>query len=737
VTASAERPSSAFDRLAEPIRRWAWQQGWKDLRDIQERAVDPILAGRDVVLASATASGKTEAAFLPLLSRPVKNQGLRLLYVSPLKALINDQARRLESLADAVGLTVTPWHGDVAASRKRRLRDAPAGILLITPESLEAMFVTRGSEVCAFFAGLDYVIVDELHSFMATERGRQLQSLLHRVELAVGHAVPRVGLSATLGDIGAAAVFLRPDAKEAPQIVESTSLRREVQLQIRGYLQTELENADAGPDPVEIVDDLYEIVRGGTHIVFTNARADVEQYVHLLKRRAERDGAPDEFWAHHGNLAKDVREDAEDALRSDRPSTVVATTTLELGIDVGSVDTIAQVGPPPSVSSMRQRLGRSGRRAGDPSVLRIYLEEAPVTVRTPPQDELRESVVQSVAMVQLLIDGFNESPRGGALHLSTLVQQILSLAAQRGGFRASDAWQALCGRGPFTAVTAEPFAELLRDLASHGLLMQTHDGTIVLDSEGERLVNRYDFYAAFVTSDEYRLVVGSRTLGTLPVSRPLLVGDLLLFAGQRWRVLEVRDAERVIELERAPGGRAPSFSGGPALVDDTVRWWMRQVYESSDEEAFLDSGARRLLAEGRGAYRRLGLRELSLIARGQDVVLFPWYGDRALDTLALMLRHEQIDEVARDGVALLVPRATSADVVAALDRILAHPPSTAELASEVQNKQVEKHHGALGESLLNADYASSRLDVKAALQAAERVRRATAADGSPEEQYHP
>ena len=128
--------------------------------------------------------------------------------------------------------------------------------------------------------------------------------------------------------------------------------------------------------------------------------------------------------------------------------------------------TIAQIGPPPSVSSMRQRLGRSGRRDGDPSVLRVYLEEAPVTVRTPPQDELRESVVQSVAMVQLLIDGFNESPRDGALHLSTLVQQVLSLAAQRGGFRADDAWRALCWQGPFTAVTADLFAELLRDLAS-------------------------------------------------------------------------------------------------------------------------------------------------------------------------------------------------------------------------------------------------------------------------------
>jgi ATP-dependent Lhr-like helicase len=399
----------------------------------------------------------------------------------------------------------------------------------------------------------------------------------------------------------------------------------------------------------------------------------------------------------------------------------VATTTLELGIDVGSVDTIAQIGPPPSVSSMRQRLGRSGRRTRDPSVLRIYLDEEVVTVRTPPQDQLRESVVQSVAMVQLLIEGFNESPPGGALHLSTLIQQILSLCAQRGGLRADDAWRALCGGGPFTTVTSSLFAELLRDLACHDMLRQTHDGTIVLDVAGERVVNHHDFYSAFITSDEYRLVVGARTLGTLPISRPLLVGDLLLFAGRRWRVLEVREAERVIELEPAPAGRAPSFTGGAALVDDAVRRRMRQVYEAADEERYADRGARQLLAEGRSTYRRLGLQESALISWGQDVLLFPWVGDRTLDTLALMLRREQFAEASRDGVAVVIPRATPADLRDALGRMGVHPPSAIELASEVRNKHVEKHHDVLCESLLNMDYASSRIDVGAALQAAEGV----------------
>lgn len=717
MSRTVQQTSSAFDRLADPVRRWAWQQGWQQLREVQEHAVEPILAGRDVIIASGTASGKTEAAFLPLLSRPDRGSGLRILAVSPLKALINDQYCRLEPLAEAVGLPVTPWHGDVAAARKHRLRDAPAGILIITPESLEAMLATRGSSVSTFFAGLDYVVVDELHSFIVGERGRQLQSLLHRVELAIGRSVPRIGLSATLGDLGLAARFLRPGAPERPTIVRSDKTPREIQIQLRGYQGDSKDSAEEA-----IAAHLQGVVRGGTHIVFTNARADVEEYVHALKRRAEDAGEPDAFWPHHGSLAKDVREDAEEALRSGRPATVVATTTLELGIDVGSVNTIAQIGPPPSVSSMRQRLGRSGRRTDEPSILRIYVGEPAVTARTAPQDQLRESLVQAVAMVQLLISGFNESPRDGALHLSTLVQQVLSLAAQRGGFRADDAWRALCKTGPFTGVGAADFGALLSDLAAQRLLAQTHDGTVLLGDEGERLVNHYDFYTAFVTSDEYRLVVGPRTLGTLPVTRPVAPADLMLFAGRRWRVIEVRERERIIELEPAPGGRAPSFSGGGALVDDAVRRQMLAVYASATDEPYLDAGARALLADARGSFRRMGLADTPVLPWGQDVVLFPWIGDRALDTLALMLRREDLGEAVRDGAALMVPRTSAAEVDAALDALLVAPPTGLDLVGEVRNKIVEKHHAFLGEALLDADYASSRLDVDGALAAAAALR---------------
>lgn len=223
-SSSDAAPSSAFDAYDERIRRWIWQRRWTALRDIQERAATPVLAGdRDVIIASATASGKTEAAMFPALSRILTRHrpGLRLLSVSPLKALINDQYRRLEELCEPLEVSVHRWHGDVAANRKRRVLDGDGGLLLITPESLEAMFVINGPKIARLFAGLDYVVIDELHAFIGTERGRQLQSLLHRVELAVRRRIPRLALSATLGDMGMAAEFLRPGGGTDVEIVTS------------------------------------------------------------------------------------------------------------------------------------------------------------------------------------------------------------------------------------------------------------------------------------------------------------------------------------------------------------------------------------------------------------------------------------------------------------------------------------------------------------------------------------
>ena len=733
--------SQAFDQLDRTVRRWVWRQQWNELRDIQERAVAPILNGRDVLISSATASGKTEAAFLPICSALAEDaaESLGVIYIAPLKALINDQQRRLDPLFECINAAVTPWHGDIASSVKRRFVERPKGALLITPESLEALFVTRGTAVPRLVEALRYIVVDELHAFIGTERGRQLQSLMHRMDVAAKRRVPRVALSATLGDLDLASEFLLPRRGGEVERITSSALGREVKMQVRGYRITrpqmgeskaaaaeragdsvELEQMLTGDD-LEISRHLYETLRGGTHLVFANRRVEVERFADLLRRRAERARLPNEFWPHHGSLSREIREESEERLQGTRPATVVATTTLELGIDIGAVDSIAQIGAPGSVASLKQRLGRSGRQAGAPSVIRIYVQEKEIGENTPPQDQLRGSLVQTVAMIRLLVSRWVESPPPAALHLSTLVQQVLSLTAQHGGFRAADAYRALCSSGPFDAVDESTFAQLLRDLASHELLSQTHDGTLVLDLSGERLVNHYDFYAAFTSPAEWRLLANGRALGTLPITFPLARDLFLIFAGRRWRVVEVHEERHEVDLEPARGGIPPHFGGSGAMIHDGVRDEMRRVYEDNDIPAFLDATGRELLAEGRRAYRRFGLRDRPFLHHGRHTLLFPWAGDRIMNALALQLRARQV-AVAIEGMALLVRDTTPVELQEHIQALAdAGPPDTSMLATSVENKRTEKHHVFLSDKLLNADYASVQLDSEGAWRTAVRL----------------
>ncbi|GGV33782.1 hypothetical protein GCM10010182_66960 [Actinomadura cremea] len=721
--------SRSFDLLHPVVQRWIWQKRWTALHDAQEAAIPAILAGEDdILISAATASGKTEAAFLPICSALAESPeagGFGAVYIGPLKALINDQFARLEELCALLDIPVHKWHGDVDAARKARLVRQAAGIVLITPESLEALLANRGTRVPSMFQGVRHIVIDELHSFIGTERGAQLRSLLHRLELAVRRRVPRVGLSATLGDMQAAAEFLRPSGGERVQLIESGSDGQELRLQIKGFLDIaprrpeqkppadEQSETFAGGGKLAIADHLFAVLRGSNNLVFANARQNVELFSDLLVRRGKQAGVPNEFVPHHGNLSKEIREDTEARLKDgSRPVTAVCTSTLEMGIDIGSIASVAQIGPPPGVAALRQRLGRTGRRGG-PATLRMYAAEPEIGPSSPPQDELRTQLVQMIAVVNLLLDRWCEPPATGGLHLSTLVQQVLSLISQHGGVLPQDAYQALCAHGPFQHIGPRLFKMLLHHLGQAELLHQEKDGLLLHGREGERIVNHHTFYAAFHAPEEYRLVTTGRTLGSLPLNHPLAPGDLMIFAGRRWRIVTIDPQSKVIELTPAGGGKAPAFSGIAADVHDRIRAEMRLVYESDKMPVYLDSGAQKLLTEGRNAYRRLNLAQTPVVGWGNDTLLIPLRGDTIMNTLALAL-HQRGLSVDRQGAVLVLADTAPRHGIDILAALAAEPPPAPEsLAALVPDQIIEKYDDVLGEELRTIAYAARKLDIAA------------------------
>lgn len=727
---SDSRQSTAFDRLAEPVRRWIWDKKWNSLRDIQERAIHTLLNhDGDVIIAAPTAGGKTEAAFLPLVSLVLEDRsegGFDLVYVGPLRALINDQFQRLEDLCEGSDLPVYPWHGDISQGIKTKARKNPSGVLLITPESLEALFVLRGLEIPTLFAGTRAVIIDELHSLPDSERGVHLRSLLTRLELATDRRIRRIGLSATLSEMDLVKEYLRPETPESVVLLESNSDRSELRVQLRGYeTKADESEVDGVAAKRAVAEHLYSNLRGSPNLVFAGSRQNVEWYSDALREMSEEARVPLEFYPHHASLSREHRLDLERRLKTRRTTTAVCTSTLELGIDIGDIVCVAQIGAPFSVSSLRQRLGRSGRRPGEASVLRMYAIEAEPEATSHPLDRLHLGLVRSTAMIELLIQRWCEPPSPQALHLSTLTHQILSVIAEHGGVRANRLYNTLCRSGPFRRVDHSLFARVLRHLGSAdvALIEQAPDGVLLLGARGERLVDHYSFYAVFQTPEEYRISANGRVLGTLPSTTILTEGMSIVFSGQRWRVTDVNNADKIIEVTADRVGRTPPFGGQGGLVHDKVVQKMRDVLLSESIPRYLDSGAKHLLLTARSEFRRLGLDQHSICSTGQrGRVLATWAGSIKTSTLGLQLRAMGYVVTSYDGFLDVNSGEDLPPAEEALREIAFRTDTSSEsLLSSRGNFIVEKFHPYLSTDLLLEEAASSRLDLQALPELANRI----------------
>ncbi len=348
-----------FEQLAPFIQEYIYKNSWSEIRPIQVAAYDLILNTDDnILLASATASGKTEAAFLPILTDMYQNPGksVFVLYISPLKALINDQFIRIDEILKETDINVTKWHGDVPQNIKNKLFKNPNGILQITPESLEAMLMKNSNNIQKLFCDLRYIVIDEIHYFMNDDRGLQLLCILERIQRLIKKQPRRIGLSATLGDYSLAKKWLNSGTQRKCSLPNIPEEKRKIRLGIK-YIEIEENINKNDTSIIDYYKMLYEKTLDKKCIIFSNSKSEVEDIISHLKKIAKYKKTNDVYYVHHANISQTLRAQTEEKMKHEQQMAVTgATVTLELGIDLGRLDRIIQTGSPFTVSSFVQRL---------------------------------------------------------------------------------------------------------------------------------------------------------------------------------------------------------------------------------------------------------------------------------------------------------------------------------------------------------------------------------------------
>ena len=640
---------NVFYRLAPFIQDYIYRNKWEELRDIQVAAAEVIFDTEDnLLLTSGTASGKTEAAFLPILTQLWENPSgsVGALYISPLKALINDQFERLEELLEEADIPVTKWHGDASPAKKKRLLQNPSGVMQTTPESLESLLIRNSSGVYKLFSDLRFIVIDEVHYFMDNDRGLQLLSVLERLQRIIGFVPRRVGLSATLN--GDAPRRWLSMGTNVPCITPKTEEKgRTVRLSVRFFpIAEKIPQKDSKALLENYYEYLYESTHGKRCILFSNSKGEVEENIAHLKRLSEKHRGNDCYLVHHANISPALREFAEQRMKSgELPVCTGATVTLELGIDLGHLERIVQTGCPLTVSGLVQRLGRTGRRKNDIGEMRFAFRW---DMSLPPNDfykEINWDLVMCAAMILLYTrEKWVEPMYLPKLPYSLLYHQTMSVMAASGSVTPQDLARQILTLSVFGNISKEDYQLLLRHLLENGQLERGEDGLMV-GEKGEGTVNNYDFLAVFSVPVEYVVRCNTQSgasaeiIGT--VQNPFPPRSQFALAGQAWEVTELDKKSLTIYVKKIEGISANMWTDtGNEYVHTRVMKKMLEVLRSDEEYAFLDDSAKKRLAYIRTLCRNAAMgaelqsEHIILPLSRNAFAVFPFLGTRG--TMALM-----------------------------------------------------------------------------------------------------
>lgn len=725
--------NNVFYRFTPLIQEFIYRNGWEKLRPVQCAAADIIFNTDDnLILASDTASGKTEAAFFPLITllcEEFTRESVGVLYIAPLKSLINDQFYRLDELLNESEIPVYHWHGDVASSHKNKLLAHPDGILQITPESLESMLMHRHADIIRLFGSLKFVVIDEIHMLMGTDRGNQIICLLDRLAKIIGYHPRRIGLSATVGDIEKAAEYISGCTGRHTSVPSVPSANTEWRLAIEHFF---IQNkTDSGENPVVAPEKkvaldagyeyMYDCATQKKSLVFSNSREETEYVTSTLRQIAERRGERDIFYIHHGNLSAAIREEAETKLKEDTKCVACATVTLELGIDIGKLERVIQVGSPNKVASFLQRLGRSGRRGDPPEMFMVVREENPMP-DTPLPQLIPWEMLRGIAIIQVFLeDRFIEPPMEKKMPLSLMFQQTLSILASGGELTAKELAQSVLSLSPFKNVDREDYRELLVSMVNDDYLEMTDEKTLIVGLKGEKLTNSFKFFAVFKDSEDYSVKCGSEEIGT--IASPLPVGDRFALAGRVWEVEELDLSKKLIYVISVKGKMQISWPGDFGEINTAIVNKIRKILTEDTVYPYLKPNARDRLAAARRVARNSGMVDyksargsMMISLGGNTKAFFPWLGTRSFRTLRKYLKKNAavfgISGVEFEGCYYMTFKSdTQADILLGkiADRIISEEIDTRTLISPSELPVFEKYDPFIPPELLRRAYAEDRL----------------------------
>ncbi len=649
---------NVFDRYAPFVQDFIYRNNWESLRAIQAAAGDAIFnTGDNVLLSASTASGKTEAAFFPILTLFSEDMpsSVGAIYIGPLKALINDQFMRLNDLCAEAGIPVWHWHGDVSQSHKDKMMKHPSGILQITPESLEAMLMRKHSAIPKLFGDLRFIVIDEVHSLMRGDRGGQTLCLIERLSKLAGVNPRRIGLSATIGDLEAAGEYLAAGSGRGTVIPRIESKGTKWRLSMEHFYIADVQAGEGKPlgDALPVLESatdtapqnadpgmgyIFEHTKGRKCLVFVNSREECEAVTTSLRSYCEAKHEPDRFLIHHGNLSASYRETAEAAMKDeDVYMTTVTTATLELGIDIGRLERAFQIDAPFTVSSFLQRMGRTGRR-GLPAEMWFVMREEMPEPRTMLPETVPWKLIQGIALVQCYVEErWVEPPRLDRLPYSLLYHQTMSTLASCGELTPAELASRVLTLRSFYRITQEDYKVLLRHLIEIDHIQRTDEGGLIVGLAGERVVNSFKFYAVFQENEEFTVRCESQELGTIVMPPP--VGDKIAIAGHVWIVTEVDRKRHLVYCEPVKGKVPAYFGDCPGDINTKILVRMREVLREDKGYPYLMHNAAERLRQARFSARSAGVTELPLINLGGNMwALFPWLGTYAFLALERFLR---------------------------------------------------------------------------------------------------